>query len=174
MQRFVFYSAAGLLVVLALICPIYSFTRILIGPRSNARFFDDMDVTQGGIGQYHGCWWPGEARSQGISNHTIGQNNVKRQILRHLENGVMPMLEIYATVLCLPTYIIKQIDFKSGLQGIYCIYVILRNSNHSIATLNINSSWHIQQKVRDRLQFARVYPWKMYVCVSCLDVHSVV
>ena len=21
--------------------------------------------------QYHGCWWPGDARSQGISNHDI-------------------------------------------------------------------------------------------------------
>ena len=23
-------------------------------------------------GQYHGCWWPGDARSQGIKKHNIG------------------------------------------------------------------------------------------------------
>ena len=24
--------------------------------------------------QYHGCWWPGDARSQVISNHDIDQD----------------------------------------------------------------------------------------------------
>ena len=25
--------------------------------------------------QYHGCWWHGDARSQGICNHNIDQDN---------------------------------------------------------------------------------------------------
>ena len=66
-----------------------------------------MDVTQGGMGQYYEGWWPYDARSQGISNHDIGQNNVKRKTLSHNENGVIPMLETYATVYVITTYINK-------------------------------------------------------------------
>ena len=49
-------------------------------------FSSDVDVTQGGLNK---------------------PSHNKLQILGPNGNGVVPMLESYATVLCLPTYITK-------------------------------------------------------------------
>ena len=37
-------------------------------PKSFLRVDKDLFILHS---QYHGCWWPGDARSQGISNHDI-------------------------------------------------------------------------------------------------------
>ena len=35
--------------------------------------------------QYHGCWWHGDARSQGISNHDIDQVNIRSQDIKVMQ-----------------------------------------------------------------------------------------
>ena len=41
--------------------------------------------------QYHGCWWPGDSRSQGISNHSIDLDFQKYSSIR-TANGWSMML----------------------------------------------------------------------------------
>ena len=45
-------------------------------------------------GQYHGCWWPDDARSQGISNHGVGL--IILWCLSSFYSGMFTSLDVYS------------------------------------------------------------------------------
>ena len=48
--------------------------------------WEDKDLSIG-HSQYHGCWWPGDTRSQGISSHDIDLSKRVNMFHQHVHSG---------------------------------------------------------------------------------------